>query len=76
MRLSQLLEELTVQLERSPTIPELAKAAGVEEEDVLEALEIGPGLRHALALRAQRGGTTTATSTRSSPWAPSSTSTR
>jgi RNA polymerase sigma-B factor len=30
-----------VQLGRSPTIPELAKAAGVEEEAVLEALESG-----------------------------------
>jgi RNA polymerase sigma-B factor len=40
-RLSRLIEELTVQLERSPTIPELAKAAGVTEEEVLEALETG-----------------------------------
>jgi len=39
--LSKLIEELTVQLERSPTIPELAKAASVEEEEVLEALETG-----------------------------------
>jgi RNA polymerase sigma-B factor len=30
-----------MQLSRSPTIPELAKAAGVEEEEVLEALESG-----------------------------------
>jgi RNA polymerase sigma-B factor len=41
VRLSRLIEDLTVQLERSPTIPELAKAAGVEEEEVLEALESG-----------------------------------
>ena len=41
VQLSQLIEELTVQLGRSPTIPELAKAAGVEEEEVLEALESG-----------------------------------
>jgi RNA polymerase sigma-B factor len=41
VRLSHLLEELTAELERSPTIPELAKAAGVEEEEVLEALESG-----------------------------------
>jgi RNA polymerase sigma-B factor len=40
-RLSRLIEELTVQLERSPTIAELAKAAGVQEEEVLEALETG-----------------------------------
>jgi len=41
VRLSQLLEQLTIQLERSPTIAELAKAAGVDEEQVLEALESG-----------------------------------
>jgi RNA polymerase sigma-B factor len=41
VRLSRLVEELTVQYERSPTITELAKAAGVEEEEVLEALESG-----------------------------------
>ncbi|HLX32530.1 MAG TPA: SigB/SigF/SigG family RNA polymerase sigma factor [Gaiellaceae bacterium] len=41
VRLSRLMEQLTVQLSRSPTIPELAKAAGVEEEEVLEALESG-----------------------------------
>ena len=41
VKLSRLIEDLTVQLERSPTIPELAKAAGVEEEEVLEALETG-----------------------------------
>jgi RNA polymerase sigma-B factor len=40
-QLSRLMEQLTVQLSRSPTIPELAKAAGVEEEEVLEALESG-----------------------------------
>jgi RNA polymerase sigma-B factor len=41
VQLSRLVEQLTVQLGRSPTIPELAKAAGVEEEEVLEALESG-----------------------------------
>jgi RNA polymerase sigma-B factor len=41
VQLSRLMEQLTVQLSRSPTIPELAKAAGVEEEEVLEALESG-----------------------------------
>jgi len=39
MRVSRLVEQLTVELERSPTIAELAKAAGVGEEEVLEALE-------------------------------------
>ena len=41
VQLSKIVEQLTVQLGRSPTIPELAKAAGVEEEAVLEALESG-----------------------------------
>ena len=41
VQLSKIVEQLTVQLSRSPTIPELAKAAGVEEEQVLEALESG-----------------------------------
>jgi RNA polymerase sigma-B factor len=41
VQLSRLIEQLTVQLGRSPTIAELAKAAGVDEEDVLEALESG-----------------------------------
>jgi RNA polymerase sigma-B factor len=41
VQLSRLVEQLTVQLGRSPTIPELAKAAGAEEEEVLEALESG-----------------------------------
>src|ERR671919_580850 len=41
VQLSRLIEEQTVQLGRSPTVAELAKAAGVEEEDVLEALESG-----------------------------------
>lgn len=41
VRLSKLIEELTVQLERSPTIAELAKASNATEEEVLEALETG-----------------------------------
>ncbi len=41
VQLSRLIEQLTVQLGRSPTISELAKAAGTEEEEVLEALESG-----------------------------------
>jgi RNA polymerase sigma-B factor len=41
VQVSKLVEQLTVQLGRSPTIPELAEAAGVEEEAVLEALESG-----------------------------------
>ena len=41
VQLSRLIERLTVQLGRSPTISELAEAASVDEEEVLEALESG-----------------------------------
>ena len=41
VQLARLVEQLTVQFGRSPTIPELAKAAGAQEEEVLEALESG-----------------------------------
>jgi RNA polymerase sigma-B factor len=41
VQLSRLIDQLNVELGRSPTITELAKAAGVEEEEVLEALESG-----------------------------------
>jgi RNA polymerase sigma-B factor len=39
VRLSRLLDELTTTLGRSPTIAELAEAAGVEQEDVIDALD-------------------------------------
>jgi RNA polymerase sigma-B factor len=39
VRLSRVLDELTAELGRSPTVPELAEAAGVEEEDVIDALD-------------------------------------
>src|SRR5688500_7319452 len=55
VRLSKLMEELTTQLERSPTIAELAKAADVEEEAVLEALETGQAYA-TLSLSAPSGG--------------------
>jgi RNA polymerase sigma-B factor len=55
VQLSRLVEQLTVQLSRSPTIPELAKAAGVEEEEVLEALESGRAYT-SLSLSAGSGG--------------------
>jgi RNA polymerase sigma-B factor len=41
MRLSRLIEQLTVELGRSPTIAELAEEAGVGEEAVIDALESG-----------------------------------
>jgi RNA polymerase sigma-B factor len=41
VKLSRLIEKLTVELARSPTIAELAREASVEEEEVLEALESG-----------------------------------
>ena len=41
LQLSRLIEQLTVQLGRSPTIGELARAAGTGEEEVVEAIESG-----------------------------------
>jgi RNA polymerase sigma-B factor len=55
VRLSKLVEQLTVQLGRSPTIAELAEGAGVEEEAVLEALESG---RAYTSVSLSSGGTT------------------
>ena len=75
VQLSKLVEQLTVQLGRSPTIPELAKAAGVEEEEVLEALESGRAYS-SLSLSSGGGRTTARSSTRSSRSARSSISTR
>jgi len=39
VRLTRLLDGLTAELGRSPTIEELANAAGAEDEEVIEALE-------------------------------------
>jgi RNA polymerase sigma-B factor len=39
VRLSRVLDQLTTELGRSPTIAELAQATGVEEEDVIDALD-------------------------------------
>jgi len=39
LKLSRLMEDLTAQVGRSPTVAELAEAAGVEEEEVIDALE-------------------------------------
>jgi RNA polymerase sigma-B factor len=55
IQLSRLIEELTVQHGRSPTIPELAKAASVTDEEVLEALESGRAYT-SLSLSAGSGG--------------------
>jgi RNA polymerase sigma-B factor len=39
VRLSRILDELTTELGHSPTVAELAEASGVEEEDVIDALD-------------------------------------
>ena len=39
VRLSRVLDELTSELGRSPTVAELAEATGVEEEEVIDALD-------------------------------------
>jgi RNA polymerase sigma-B factor len=50
-----LINDLSVKLERSPTVVELAEAAGVEVEEVLEALESGEA-RTAVSLSTPVGG--------------------
>ena len=76
VQLSKLVEQLTVQLGRSPTIPELAKAAGVEEEDGARGARVRARVLVALALVGRRRPRTARSSTRSSRSARSSTSTR
>jgi RNA polymerase sigma-B factor len=41
LKLARLIEQLSAQLGRSPTMQELAEAAGTNEEEVVEALESG-----------------------------------
>jgi RNA polymerase sigma-B factor len=41
VRLNRVIEQLTVELTRSPTIAELSTATGASEEEVVEALESG-----------------------------------
>jgi RNA polymerase sigma-B factor len=40
-QISKQMDKLTSELGRSPTLPELAKAVGVEEENAIEAIESG-----------------------------------
>ncbi len=45
LRLGQIVSTLSQELGRSPTIAEMARSAGVSEEEVLEALEAGQAYR-------------------------------
>ena len=45
LKMDSVVSKLSQQLGRSPTTAEVAEAAGVEEEDVLEALDIGSAYR-------------------------------
>lgn len=58
VRLNTLVNELTQQLGRSPSIPELALAARASEEEVLEAMEASQAYRSAsLDIPDEDGGT-------------------
>ena len=72
VQLSQLLEEQTVQLGRSPTIAELAKAAGSRTRRCSRRSRAGAPTA-SLSLSAGGGGDEEASSTRSSRSAPRST---
>ena len=77
IQLSRLIEELTVQLGRSPTIPELAKAASVDGGRGARGARERPRVHARSRSRPARAATTTTvSSTRSSRSAPRSTSTR
>lgn len=54
-RLSRLIEELTATLGRSPTIAELAEETSVDEEEVVEALEVGRAYASRSLTRALEG---------------------
>lgn len=45
LRLGQVINQLSLELGRSPTIPEVAKSARASEEEVLEAIEAGHAYR-------------------------------
>ena len=44
VRIKKISDELTNELERSPSISEIAQRLEVSDEEVLEAMEMGQGL--------------------------------
>jgi RNA polymerase sigma-B factor len=54
LRVDRKVSELSTDLRRQPTVSEIAEAAGIEEEDVLEALEAS-GAYRATSLSTPRG---------------------
>jgi len=55
IRINRLIDELVPKLQRSPTINEIAEAAGVEPSDVLEALETSQAY-NSVSLQSSLGG--------------------
>lgn len=55
IRVNKLIDELVPKLQRSPTINEIAEAAGVEPADVLEALETSQAY-NSVSLQSSLGG--------------------
>jgi RNA polymerase sigma-B factor len=55
LRVERAATRLTTQLDRAPTIGELAAATGSSDEEILEALQARSG-RHTLSLQAPTGG--------------------
>ena len=54
LRVNNATQQLTTALGRSPTIPELADAVGMSQEDVLAALEVAPA-QHTISFDTPRG---------------------
>jgi RNA polymerase sigma-B factor len=55
LKVDRAVGELSEDLRRQPSVPEIAEAVGAEEEDVLEALQAG-GAYRAVSFEAPRGG--------------------
>jgi RNA polymerase sigma-B factor len=55
LKVDRAVGELSEDLRRQPSVPEIAEAVGADEEDVLEALQAG-GAYRAVSFEAPRGG--------------------
>jgi RNA polymerase sigma-B factor len=54
LRISRVIDDLSTELGRSPTVPEIAQRAGTTEDEVIEAIDAGSAYRSA-SLDAGRG---------------------
>jgi RNA polymerase sigma-B factor len=57
LRVNAASQQLSIELGRSPTIPEIGERVGLDPEDVLAALEVSPA-QHTVSLESTPGGRT------------------